>query len=444
MSANADKQLRLIANKALEGAKKRGVKGVRVSASKSRNVSVMYRKGRPDKVEESSQRGLNLSLYIDGKYTACSTNDLREDAIERFLDSSVTLCRAMTPDPYRVMPDPALYEGRQNIDLKLFDSTITQVTPDDRHQYAAALEEATIKESGDKVISVEASYDDTSGEVYQIHSNGFEGSKKGTQYWCFSEASLRGEGDKRPSGWAVAGARSRGALVSPAEVGRHTAETALARLGASKLETQKLPMIVENRTARRLLGRLLGALSGRALQQKATFLEGKVGEKIGSDVLDIIDDPFVPSGFGSRLFDGEGISAKKMPVFENGVLRNFFIDTYYGKKLNAPPTTGGSSNIILTPGTKNLEQLVAELDKGILVRGFIGGNSNTTTGDFSFGVYGTLVEKGKLTRAIAEMNISGNHNDLWKRLVAVGNDPYPYSSYRLPSLVFDEIQFSGS
>ncbi|MCP4676157.1 MAG: TldD/PmbA family protein [Deltaproteobacteria bacterium] len=444
MSSDQTKQLKQIAEKALAGAKKRGVKDVRISTYRSRNVSMLYRKGRPDKVSESSQRNLSLYLYIDGRYTACETNDLRDDALNNFLDSSVTLCKAMKPDPYRVIPDPALYEGRQETDLALFDPSIAKVTPADRHEYAAALEKATLDESGKRAISVEASYDDTESEIYQLHSNGFEGTKKGTQYWSYSEVALQDEGDKKPSGYSVAGARSRADLEKPEQVAKRTAEVAMARLGASKIETQKLPMIVENKTVSRILGRLMGAVSGRALQQKTTFLEGMVGKKIGSKVLDLVDDPFVPGGFGSRLFDSEGISAKKMPIFENGVLRNFYIDTYYGKKLDMPPTTGGSSNLVLTPGTKSLDQLVADMNKGILVRGFIGGNSNTTTGDFSLGVYGTLIEKGKLTRAVSEMNISGNHKDVWNRLVAVGNDPYPYSTYRVPSLVFDELQFAGA
>jgi PmbA protein len=216
------------------------------------------------------------------------------------------------------------------------------------------------------------------------------------------------------------------------------------RLGARKVETAKLPMIVENRTVGRILGKLLGVASGRALQQKRSFLAGLEGQQFGSKLLTLTDDPFVPRGFGSRLFDGEGISAKVMPIFDQGVLENFYIDTYYGKKLERPPTTGGRSNVVMPPGERSLEQLIADIDKGILVRGFIGGNSNSTTGDFSLGVYGTLIEKGALGDAVAEMNIAGNHKELWNQLVAVGNDPWPYGSLRVPSLVFEGIQFSGT
>lgn len=160
-------------------------------------------------------------------------------------------------------------------------------------------------------------------------------------------------------------------------------------------------------------------------------------------MLTLLDDPFVVGGFGSRLFDGEGISAKRLPIFENGVLKNVYLDTYYGKKLGLAPTTGGRSNLLMPTGDKDLAGLMAEVQDGVLVRGFVGGNANPTTGDFSLGVYGTRFEHGQPTHAVAQMNIAGNHNDLWQRLIAVGNDPYPYTSLRVPSLVFDGVQFSG-
>jgi PmbA protein len=437
-------ELERTARTAVDGALARGVKGVRAVAYRGRNVQVTYRKGRPDKIQESTRRSLTLHLYLDGRYTACESNDLRPAALESFLDSAVALARAMTPDPFRVMPDPALYEGREERDLGLFDPAVAAVAPAERNAAAAAVERATLDAAGERVLSVEASWEDEEAEVFQLHSNGFEGGQRGSQFWVSAEASLRDEGDKRPSGWDMAGSRRRDGLPDPAGVGRGCAERAALRLGAGKASTRKAPMIVENRTVGRLLGHVLGAVSGRAVQQKRSFLADRLGQGVGSGLLDLVDDPFLPGGFGSRLFDGEGIAAKRMPVFERGVLRTFYIDTYYGKKLGMAPTTGSSSNLILAPGTKRLDQLMAEVGDGVLVRGFIGGNTNPVTGDFSLGVYGTLIEKGRPGAAVAEMNISGNHLELWQGLKAVGSDVWQYSKLRTPSLVFDNVQFAGS
>ena len=162
-----------------------------------------------------------------------------------------------------------------------------------------------------------------------------------------------------------------------------------------------------------------------------------------SEKFSVIDDPFLEKGLGSRFFDGEGIAAEKRFMIEKGVLNHYYVDDYYGKKLGMTPTSGSSSNVVFDYGSHSCQELIKDLEKGIFVTGFIGGNSNSTTGDFSFGVVGLLIENGEPVQPINEMNISGNALDFWKNLVEVGNDAYPYSSRRVPSLMFEGVQFSG-
>jgi PmbA protein len=187
----------------------------------------------------------------------------------------------------------------------------------------------------------------------------------------------------------------------------------------------------------------MGPISASALQQKRSFLEGKLGQEIGSPLLDLRDEPFVKRGFGSRLYDGEGIAAKPFPIFERGALRSYYVDTYYGRKLGMRPTTGRMSNHAWTLGTRPLGELLAQVGDGVLATGFLGGNSNGTTGDFSLGVKGFRIRGGAIAEPVGEMNLSGNQLELWKRLSAVGNDPYPYSSLRTPTLVFEGVQLAG-
>ena len=165
--------------------------------------------------------------------------------------------------------------------------------------------------------------------------------------------------------------------------------------------------------------------------------------KIGSDKLTIIDNPFIANGLGSRLYDGDGMAARRRPFLEKGVLKAYFISYYYSRKLSMEPTTGGYSNLVFENGRKTLTEMIKDVKKGILVTSFIGGNSNSLTGDFSYGIIGTYIEDGKLIKPVNEMNISGNQVDLWNQLVELGNDPYKYSSLRRPSLRFKDVQFSG-
>ena len=124
-------------------------------------------------------------------------------------------------------------------------------------------------------------------------------------------------------------------------------------------------------------------------------------------------------------------------------MRNFYVDTYYGKKLKMAPTTGSTSNLSWGLGSKSQAELIAEAREGVFVTGFLGGNSNGTTGDYSLGIQGFMIRTGAIAEPVAEMNISGNQLDLWKRLVGVGNDPYAYSPLRTPTLVFEEVSFAG-
>jgi PmbA protein len=126
------------------------------------------------------------------------------------------------------------------------------------------------------------------------------------------------------------------------------------------------------------------------------------------------------------------------------VLRNYYVDTYYGRKLGMAPTTARTSNLAWKLGPRSQPELLSAMGEGILVTGFLGGNSNGTTGDFSLGVRGFRVRGGRRAEPVGEMNVSGNHLELWKRLAAVGNDPYRYSAMRTPTLVFDGVQFAGT
>ena len=443
MKNTAMKDLKTAAVRAMEKATKLGASGVRVLASRSRNCSVTYRDARPEKVQEASRVGLSLHLYIEGRYTTCSTCDLRPAALDRFLESSVAMCRAMAVDADRRLPEPELYAGRRDEDLSLFDEQIDAVEPANRHAYAKAVEAATKEAVGERAISIEATYSDSSSAAYQVHSNGFEGERLGTYFGGYVRAALQDDDERRPSGGGRAAARYRVDLPAPEAVAAEAAEDGMSQLGATKIESARMPMILDNRAVGGLLRFLLQASQARQLQQKASFLADSKDKEFGSPLLHITDDPFIKRGFGSRLFDGEGIAARAMPFFEDGILRNYYIGTYYGRKLDMAPTTGESSNLVMRLGDKSLDGLIADVDRGILVRGFLGGNGNSTTGDFSLGIHGTLIENGRPARAVSAMNIAGNHTELWKNLTAVGNDPYPYGSMRIPSLRFDDVQFSG-
>lgn len=423
----------------------KGAKEAAATASVERQVEVRFRDGKLDKISEATKRGANVRLYVDGRYSSASTSDLRPDAIATFLDSAVALTRTLAKDPNRSLPDPALYKGQAALDLQIDDPKYDALTAEDRRARAAELEASARRVKGaEAIISVTGAVSDSSSESFLVCSNGFEGSRRSVSYDAWAEVSVKDQDGKRPEDDAFAVARSFAELPPAEVIGGEAAARALGRLGSKKIKSAVLPMVLDNRAGGRLFSYVMRALSGSSLQQKRSFLEGKVGAAFGSSKLSIDEDPLVIKGLGSRLYDSEGIAARRLPLFEAGALRNYYIDTYYGKKLSMPPTTAGMSNLTWRLGDKSQEALIADIKEGFLVTGFLGGNSNDTTGDFSLGVHGFAIRGGKRAEPIAEMNIAGNHLELWKRLVAVGNDPFPYSASRSPTLVFDGVQLAGT
>jgi PmbA protein len=433
-----------VAQGAVTLARAKGAREAAGGAYRVRNVEVQWRDGKVERISEATTRGLSLELYVDGRYAAVSTSDLRPEAVARFVDDAVALTRKLAVDPHRALPDPELYQGQAKVDLDLEDRRYGEIDATRRREIAAELEAAARSVKGaETIISVTTGFGDTLAESFRVHSNGFVGSRRITDFGMSAQVSVKDPDGRRPEDWDAATSRHFVALPAPAGVGRGAAERALARIGSRKGDSAVVTMAVENRSAGRLLGYLLGPLAAAALQQKRSFLEGKLGQEVGSALLELADDPLVPRGLGSRLFDSEGIAARRFPLFERGVLKSYYVDNYYGRKLGMRPTTRGMSNLAWKLGAKGRDALLADMQDGILVTGFLGGNSNATTGDFSLGAQGYRVRGGKLAEPIGEMNVSGNHLELWRHLVAVGNDPYPYSGSRSPTVVFEGVQLAG-
>ena len=434
-----------IAGRAGELALRSGAAEAAAGAYRSRHLELAWRDGKLERVTEATTRGLGLELYVDGRYASVSTSDLRPEALERFVADSVALARTLSPDPYRRLPDPALYLGQPEVDLDLEDPGYGAVDSGMRRDRARAVEEAARAVPGaGAILSVTAGVSDSQSESALYHSNGFQGSRRTTDFWVSAEVTVRDPDGRRPEEYASSGARHLAEVEPPEQVGRRAAERALSRIGAVKGPSAVAKVAVEPRAAGRLVSALFAPLAAASLQQKRSFLEGRLGEEVGSKLLEVRDDPLLRRGLGSRRHDGEGLPARGFPVFEGGALRSFYIDTYYGRKLALAPTTARISNLSWRLGDRNSAALLAEMGEGVLITGFLGGNSNATTGDFSLGVRGFRVRGGQAREPLGEMNVSGNHLELWKRLGAVGNDPYRCSPMRTPTLVFDGVQIAGS
>lgn len=419
-----------------------GADHLEVNISGNRSIEISCRQRILENLRESTQNSLSVGIYANGRYSSHSTNDLRRETLERFIPETVAMTKYLGKDEFRSLPDPKYFEDIRDRDLQTSDPAYSRLTADRRIELVREVEDAALSAS-DKVISVTASADDSHGELLKIHSKGFEGSRESTSYSVGLEVTIRDPEGGRPQEWSWYSVRHFEDLPDVAGTAKEVVQRALYKIGQTKIESGVYDMIVENRVASRLLGALNRPMYGSSLQQKQSFMDGKLGQKLFSEKLTWVDDPFIPRGLGSRTFDGDGLALEKRAIIDKGTLSDFYIDWYYSRKLGVEPTTGSTTNVVIAPGDRSLEEMIAGMSKGILVTGFIGGNSNSTTGDFSYGVSGFFIENGRRVKPISEMNISGTLQELWGNLEEAGNDVWTYSSWRRPSLLFKDVHFSG-
>jgi PmbA protein len=435
-------ELQSRAAQAVEMAKSAGANEARATATQSRDVEFEFRDGSLEKVKDTTSRGLNIEVYADGRYSSHQTTDLNPDRLKGFVSEAVAITRALEPDEFRKITPAELFANRPTDDLDLVDAAVAALSREQRLEWCQALDR--VATDHDKVISATAGVYDGSSERASVSSNGFSGSQASTYCWFGSSVTLMDQGDRRASDGYYAGSPHVSALPTASEVGRIALDRALSRLGSEKGPTARTTMVVDSRAAAQLISRLLGAATARRVQQGQSFWTELVGNKAFSDKLTIIDDPLIPRGLGSRHFDEEGISAKTLPIIEKGEVRNLYVDTYYGRKTGMKPTSGSASNRVVEPGEQSLDELLAAVGEGIYVTSWLGGNADNTTGDYSLGLRGHVIEDGKIGRPVGEMNVTGNLRDLFARLELVGNDVYPYSATLSPSLVFGGVDFSGA
>ena len=426
---------------AMDHALKNGCQNARVIISNGSSNEFEVLNTKLDRLSQASENSLQIELFVDGRYGSFSTNRINRKELESFIKNGIEATRFLAEDPDRTLPDPSVYYKGGMPDLGTTDPNFDKLDADSKIALAHGVVTEII-DTDDRITSINGSYYDGIYDTYFLASNGFEGERGGTYFGLSGSTSIKGDGDARPSdGWNERAVIFEDLVTK--EIGKKALERVIRKLGQKKAASGKYTMVVDPLNSSRLIGPMISALYGSSLQQKSSFLIDKLNQKIASDKLTLIDDPHQKKASGARYFDGEGVKTERRPVFENGVLKTYYIDTYYGNKMKTVPTISSPSLLTMPGGNKDLQQLIAGVKNGILVTGFNGGNSNPTTGDFSYGIEGFLIENGVLTQPVSEMNVTGNMLALWSNLTEYGNDARQSSSWRIPSLVFEEVNFSG-
>jgi PmbA protein len=405
-----------------------------------------------ENLKEAGSRGAGLRILV-GKRTGSSyTSDLSRAGLDHMVKSAVELADLTTEDPHAGLPDPEEF-GTLQADLQLYSPSVANLDTGLKIETARRAECAALDFDPRIANSDGASFDNYVGRHVFANSRGFGGEYR-SSYCSLSTSPVAKEGDSMERDYWYTMSRSFEGLEAPEYVGTTAARRALRRLNATKVETQKVPVIFEPRTARSLLDHIYEAVHGMAIYRHESFLAQKLGERVAAKAVTVIDDGTIPGLFGTSPFDDEGVPSRRTVVIERGVLKSYLLNTYAARKLGMKTTgnasrglTGnagiGHGNLFLEAGVQTPEQIVAGVRNGFYVTELMGFGVNVVTGDYSRGAAGLWIRDGELAFAVSEVTIAGNLMEMFQGIEAVGSDLEFRGSVAAPTIKIGEMTVGG-
>ena len=448
-------ELLAMGDRVVAHAKKGGADVAETIFRSGAELSVRVRLGKPELVEEAGTRSAGLRVIKGGRVASTSTSDLSDAGLHRFVEDALELAELCQRDEFAGPADPAeLCDPKAAKDLDLYDPAGGSIDAKTALDYALRGEKAALDVDPRLSNSEGASFGRVAGGSAIVLSSGFRAAYKGS-YQSLSVVPLaEDEGGKKRRGYHWTAKRHLSELDTPEAVGAEAARRTLRKLGAKTVATCEVPVVFDPDAARSILGLLAGCVMGGSIWRKSSYLVGREGTRVASDLVTVLDDPLIMRAPGSRPFDGEGLASRQNLVVEAGILRTYLCDSYSARKLGRKSTgsasRGGSagvsastSNFILKPGTDGPDDIVKATKKGLYVTDMMGFGFNAVTGDFSRGASGFWIENGEITYPVSEVTISLNVDELLKTIDAVGSDLDLRTSTAAPTFRVAKMTVAG-
>ncbi|HET8531388.1 MAG TPA: TldD/PmbA family protein [Methylomirabilota bacterium] len=436
----------------LKQATRKGATAADAFVVEDQSFSAQVRLGQVDTVKHAREQHMALRVFVGKSVAAASTSDLSREAMARLVDEAVSLARVTSPDELAGLPDADLL-ARQIPDLDLRDPHGHDLPPEEKIELARRCEAAALAADPRITNSEGGDFGDRRARYAYATSHGFSGEYQTSSFsLAVSPVATRDGEMQRDSWYHVTRRRSR--LDSPEEIGRIAARRAVQRLGARRVKTAEVPVVFDPEMAASLVRHIAGAASGPALYRRASFLVGKLGERIAAPSITIVDDGTISGALGSRPFDGEGLPVARTVVVDQGVLRSYLLDTYSGRKLGLPSTHHGArdgsgvsvstTNLYLAAGDRDPGDLIRSVKNGLYVTELIGFGVNGVTGDYSRGAVGMWIENGELAYPVEEITVAGNLLDMLHAVEGVGNDLVFRDRTSAPTLLIGRMTVAGA
>ena len=415
--------------------------------------STVVRMGQTETLKESGGRAIGVRVFIGKRAASTYSSDLAPAALDQMVTSALALAKVTSEDPHAGLPEAGQF-GSITGDLQLFHQDVYSLSTADRIDYARRAEKAAL--SADKRISNSegGSFDAADGHKVLANSYGCVGEYRNSYCSVAAVPVAQGDGGAMQRDYWFSVARTLKKLEPAEEVGKIAAQRTLRRLGARKVKTAKVPIVLDPLMSRTILEHIFEAVNGDSVYRGASFLAGKLGQKVAGENIHVIDDGTIVGGFGSSPFDGEGIPTRRTTVIESGVLKSYLLNTYTARKLGMQ-TTGNASrglagnpgigvgNFFLQPGTKKPKDIIGGIQEGLYVTELLGFGVNLVTGDFSRGASGLWISGGELTYPVEEITVAGNLRDMLMNVSEIGDDLEFRGSVAAPTLRIDGLTVAG-
>ena len=444
-ATQSSETLQSLARDVLAHARKIGASDCEVDVSEGFGQSVSVRCGEVETIEYNRDKGIGVTVYLGQQKGHASTSDFSPAAVRETVEAARNIARFTASDPCAGLPDAALLAspdaGFADLDLHHpwalpVDAAIVLAR---RCEESAFAVDPRITNSDGATVSIQES------RFISANSLGFIGGYPSSRHYL-SCSVIAGKDDGMQRDDWYSSARDPARLASPEEIGCYAAQRALARLGARKIRTCKVPVLFEAPLAASLIGNFVHAVSGGSLYRKTSFLVDSLGKSIFPDHVHISERPHIPGGFASSTFDSDGVATRDREIIRDGILQGYFLSAYTARKLGMQTTgnAGGCHNLIVRPGEHDFQGLIRTMHRGLLVTELLGHGVNYVNGDYSRGAAGYWVEGGKIAHAVEEVTIAGNLADMFRGIAAVGNDVLVRGSKQCGSILIGQMKVAGN
>ncbi|HUA20847.1 MAG TPA: TldD/PmbA family protein [Bryobacteraceae bacterium] len=441
-----------LAQQAVRLALEDGATDAECTLAEGDEFSAVVRMRSLEKLIDAGSRSAGLRVLIGQRAGSSYTSDLSHEGIRKMVESALAVAQIATDDPYAGLPDAADL-GAIPGDLQLYSNDLDAIDTAARIRAALETEEAAFAADSRITNSDGASFSAGARARVFANSRGFAGAYRYTSC-SLSTTPVARQGDSMERDYWFSSARSHSKLETPSAIGRRAAERTVRRLGSRKVPTQKVPVIFDPLTARSLIANIFEAVEGDAIYRNASFLAGKVGERVASQHVTIIDDGTIPGLFGTSPFDDEGVPSRRTVVIDRGLLQSYLLNTYTARKLGLRTTgnaargvTGnagvGHGNFYLENGPRSPEELIRGVRQGLYVTELIGQGVNIVTGDYSRGAAGLWIENGEFAYPVSEITIASTLQRMLLDLEAPASDLEFRGSVAAPTLLIGEMTVSG-